>query len=547
MNTKNKRVIQDFLEQLGICVNFMPLSITLLIFVVASLLAFPNLASARPIKPSDPSRIGGERKPIKPSPFSRSGSRGGGSCTLCDLDGNNHIAPYDQSRLMEILLGSVPTAQELCAGDFDHSGAINGLDIQQWVNQCQLECTVATQESACSDQNLCTTDTCDHVQGCQRETINCPVGQSCASHTGMCVDDLVVAHFNWTPPNQLGGNWGLWNAGGFEGCALVLDSDVSGAPNMFSQALEYNLSLQDQPYCGMWMHLGPYDNQGMPTPFDASSYKTMSFYVKGDLTASFTDKFIVELKNGYSTHPYLVQGITHQWQRYDIPLLAFTGGLDTRALTEFVTAFSHDYTYPPSGKISMDHITLSHRVTDLLIADFQIEWPNNYGGSASNLNNLRGLFGSWNRFPEDLAQSCTESKDGPDALGDSRGHSLRIDYDVDSTGDASCGFWMQTEVDSRDYRYIKFYVKSDGPVVDGVGIELKQEPYSSGFRHYVINGISNQWREVVIPLDYFRPLPSFTQLYQFVVVFEEGLSSNYEDVTPQQGRIYIDHVRLTER
>lgn len=382
-----------------------------------------------------------------------------------------------------------------------------------------------------------------------------PVFESAGSLAIPCTD-LVIDDYNSGPPNNLGGGRGPWSPQPGS-CYTSLSAGQSGNPEDFGEAMGYDVMHGFNEYCGMWNHLGPIPPGGMnvPTPFNGSRYKSLSFYLKGNPSSGFTQKFIAELKNAdesgqYSIpHPYLIQGVTDEWQHFRIPLVAFTDGLDKTRLTEFVTVFQRNYSNPQIGEIAIDQLTLSCRGTDLLMADFQIDWPDSYGGSIYDTNNLRGRYGLWHGFPDDSSQGCGGGNAAPDVFGNPDGRSLSMSYDVESPNVAYCGFYMTLgptsgnitiPLDASDFRNLKFYVNSPAGFIHGLKIELKRANGDVTFQIVDVNGAG--WQEVSLPLDGFFSRANRRDLVEFVITFANG---NPDTQPPVMQNLLVDHVRMT--
>ena len=157
-------------------------------------------------------------------------------------------------------------------------------------------------------------------------------------------------------------------------------------------------------------------------------------------------------------------------------------------------------------------------------------------------NNLGGDFGAWNKDPDDLTQSCTISFETDDALGDSAGYSLKLDYDVESENPAYNGFWMKLDaLNVSKYNTVSFYVRGEGlnNFTKRIKIELKD---SSGHTApYIISGITDAWHKFQIPFERFRKIQDWSAMSEFVVVFDDMNSD------PQQGTILIDQIAFEKK
>jgi hypothetical protein len=168
----------------------------------------------------------------------------------------------------------------------------------------------------------------------------------------------------------------------------------------------------------------------------------------------------------------------------------------------------------------------------LMLADFNSgEKPNNVGGN----------FGAWNKDPSDPTQWCKEAFDNVVRYGES-GFSMKLDYSVDSPNPAYNGFWMMLpNLDASKYDTVNLWVKGDPQAgyTTVFKIEIKNANRQVG-RYYVSN-VSDQWKQVSIPLSEFKGLIDKTSLTEFVIVFEDRMA------TKKKGTIYIDDITFTKK
>lgn len=166
---------------------------------------------------------------------------------------------------------------------------------------------------------------------------------------------------------------------------------------------------------------------------------------------------------------------------------------------------------------------------ELVIADFDTgDKPTNIGGD----------FGAWDKDPNDDTQGTVMSFEPEDALGDPAGYAIKLDYDVDSPNPAYNGFWMKMNgQDASGYNAISFYLKGKGQFTKRVKIELKD--MSNKPSPYMVTGITEEWKKIVIPFEKFRRIADWSSMNEFVLVFDDINSS------PKTGTVYIDHLTLT--
>ncbi len=169
-------------------------------------------------------------------------------------------------------------------------------------------------------------------------------------------DELMVADFNTgDKPNNVGGDFGSWDKDPndetqFTQMAFEPD-DAAGDPAGYSIRLDYDVDSPNPAYNGFWMKLNGEDG----TP-----YNSINFYVKGDGEKGFTKRVKIELKDMSNVaSPYIVTGITEEWQEVKIPFEKFRKISDWSALNEFVVVFDDINSNPKAGTIFVDQITLS--------------------------------------------------------------------------------------------------------------------------------------------------------------------------------------------
>jgi hypothetical protein len=162
---------------------------------------------------------------------------------------------------------------------------------------------------------------------------------------------LVVDDFSsGTKPNKMGGDFGSWNKDPndlTQYCNMSFDTTVKHGNAGYSLRLEYTVDSPNPAYNGFWMKLNN---------LDATKYKNLVFYVKGDPEKNFTSQFKVELKNKSETGSYLVTGLTEAWQKITIPLKKVEGLTDLSGLDEFVIVFDDTNATEKTGAINIDDI-----------------------------------------------------------------------------------------------------------------------------------------------------------------------------------------------
>ena len=171
-----------------------------------------------------------------------------------------------------------------------------------------------------------------------------------ASAATLLVDDFDRGE----KPNALGGDYGAWNkdeADPTQRCVNSFDKASAFGGAGYSLRLDYDVDSPNPAYNGFWMKL-----QGV----DASPYKHLVFYVRGDGSRGYTNQIKLEIKNGKEVGKYLFKGVTDQWERVSIPLQEFAGLTDLSAMTEFVVVFDDLNSTKQVGTIYLDEITLEN-------------------------------------------------------------------------------------------------------------------------------------------------------------------------------------------
>lgn len=168
--------------------------------------------------------------------------------------------------------------------------------------------------------------------------------------------ELVVADFNTgDKPNNIGGDFGGWDKDPNDETQSVQMSfesaDALGDKMGYAIRLDYDVDSPNPAYNGFWMKLND---------LDATAYNTINFYVKGDTQAGFTKRMKIELKDSTKQpSPYILSGITEEWQKISIPFEKFRKIQNWDALSEFVVVFDDINSSPKTGTIFIDHISFS--------------------------------------------------------------------------------------------------------------------------------------------------------------------------------------------
>jgi len=170
---------------------------------------------------------------------------------------------------------------------------------------------------------------------------------------------------------------------------------------------------------------------------------------------------------------------------------------------------------------------------ELVVADFDTgDKPNNIGGD----------FGAWDKDPNDETQGTQMAFEPDDALGDPAGYSIRLDYDVDSPNPAYNGFWMKLNgEDASGFNTLRFFLRGDGPTGFSKRVKVELKDMSNKPSPYIVTGLSNEWKEFTIPFEKFRRVNDWTNMNEFVIVFDD-INSN-----PKEGTIYVDQISFVKQ
>ncbi|MDD5217854.1 MAG: carbohydrate binding domain-containing protein [Candidatus Omnitrophica bacterium] len=129
--------------------------------------------------------------------------------------------------------------------------------------------------------------------------------------------------------------------------AFVQD-DALGKPDGYALAIHYDVNSPNPAYNGVRIGLNG---------FDATQYKTLNFYAKGDASKGFSPKLRVELiGQDKRSSPYTFDGVTEEWRKVTIPLSDFWMIGDWSQLVRFDFVFADNMNEPRSGTIYIDEV-----------------------------------------------------------------------------------------------------------------------------------------------------------------------------------------------
>jgi len=169
-------------------------------------------------------------------------------------------------------------------------------------------------------------------------------------------NELVIADFNTgDKPNNIGGDFGSWDKDpedDTQGTHIAFEpEDALGDPSGYALRLEYDVDSPNPAYNGFWMKL---------VGEDLSNYNTLNFFIKGDAKSGFTKRIKVELKDqSNKPSPYIISGITDEWQQFSIPFEKFKRVSDWTSMNEFVIVFDDINSRPKAGTIYVDNISVT--------------------------------------------------------------------------------------------------------------------------------------------------------------------------------------------
>ena len=174
--------------------------------------------------------------------------------------------------------------------------------------------------------------------------------------SGMAATELAIADFDTgDKPNNIGGDFGAWDKDPndeTQGTQMSFEpGDALGDPAGYAIRLDYDVDSPNPAYNGFWMKLNGED---------ATAYHTLNFYMKGSAEQPFTKRVKIELKDmSNKPSPYIVTGLTDQWQKFSIPFEKFRRVTDWTSMNEFVVVFDDINSSPKAGTVYLDHVTFS--------------------------------------------------------------------------------------------------------------------------------------------------------------------------------------------
>ena len=184
--------------------------------------------------------------------------------------------------------------------------------------------------------------------------IGVPISKAYAADAADTAEVTVADFDTGDKPNNIGGDFGAWDKDPndeTQGCQVSFQEgpDATGDKYGYALRLQYDVDSPNPAYNGFWMKLNGYN---------ASAYNAVSFFIKGDAEAGFTPRLKIELKDSANVpSPYLLSGVTGEWQKVTIPFDKFRKIADWTKLNEFVLVFDDINSNPKSGVLYIDQVT----------------------------------------------------------------------------------------------------------------------------------------------------------------------------------------------
>jgi hypothetical protein len=298
---------------------------------------------------------------------------------------------------------------------------------------------------------------------------------------------LTVDNFDdLAEPNALGGGTGIYTSPGaiFE-TAYTTSGTYDNSPGGY--VLSYTLPA------GEWALWETY----LPG-LDVSEYAFLFFYVKG---ANGGEKVNLYLEDGSERRVYVnveaYAPIATHWTPVRVPLQAFEGVALTD-LTKLKFVFEWD---PMASTIFLDDLRF---VAGTLLID-------NFCDDDEN-NSLNGEVGTFTSAPSCDATVTPSPSDG----------TLRLDYDVTAGADCFSGYHSRMRLDLNPYRSLAVKVRGEScgqvAAISARTIPVATEKIKLG--DYLLDGITDQWQQVRIPLAASSVVTDWTRGDAYVIAFE---------------------------
>lgn len=159
-------------------------------------------------------------------------------------------------------------------------------------------------------------------------------------------------------------------------------------------------------------------------------------------------------------------------------------------------------------------------------------------------NNLGGETYAWTQDSDSLVLQAAFTMT-PAQRTEDEGNALHLSYTLDPQRRSKAGFKTRLNgLDASDYDHLEFWVKGDAQ--EGYARAFKvgflrphpasRERMESG--SYVVTGVTDQWRQIRVPLNIMNGIRTWTDLRQLVVTFD----SRRDPI--KQGACYFDDLGL---
>lgn len=165
----------------------------------------------------------------------------------------------------------------------------------------------------------------------------------------------VIADFdNGEAVSNLGQSFEVWLKGDgsdkTQSCEIsFVDGDATGADAGQVLRVDYDVDSEEPAYNGMRFNFEGYD---------ASAFKSLSFYVKGDEEQGFSQNLKIEMiGSNKRPSPVIVPAVTSDWQKITIPFSDFFGIRDWSSLHQLVIVFADIVNDPKVGTFYFDQFT----------------------------------------------------------------------------------------------------------------------------------------------------------------------------------------------
>ena len=172
-----------------------------------------------------------------------------------------------------------------------------------------------------------------------------------AQHEELLIDDFNDGDLN----NKVGGAWEVWlrtKEDTTQNCkATFVKDEALGNQAGQSVLLDYDVESENPAYNGFRAYLND---------FDGNKFKMLNLYLKGDTAAGFPPNLKIELIGpDKRPSPYMITGITDQWQKFSVPLSEFFVVQDWTKLYQFVVVFADITSNPQKGAVYLDQVSFS--------------------------------------------------------------------------------------------------------------------------------------------------------------------------------------------